>query len=77
MKTGMYLDYAKQLVEKGEAYYCFCTKERLQKLHEEAEENGEQIVAKYDKHCLHLVQRRGRRKTGCRGSLCDPPEQSY
>ena len=53
MKTGMYLDYAKQLVEKGEAYYCFCTKERLQKLHEEAEENGAD-VAKYDKHCLSL-----------------------
>ena len=48
MKTGMYLDYAKQLVEKGEAYYCFCTKERLQKLHEEDED------AKYDKHCLSL-----------------------
>ena len=48
MKTGMYLEYAKQLVEKGEAYYCFCTKERLQKLHEEDED------AKYDKHCLSL-----------------------
>ena len=45
MKTGVYLDYAKQLVEKGEAYYCFCTKERL--------EDGKEI-AKYDKHCLHL-----------------------
>ena len=37
VKTGIYLDYAKQLVEKGEAYYCFCTKERLQELHDEAE----------------------------------------
>lgn len=53
MKTGMYLEYAKQLVEKGEAYYCFCTKERLQKLHEEAEARGED-AAKYDKHCLSL-----------------------
>ena len=61
MKTGMYLEYAKQLVEKGEAYYCFCTKERLEGLHKEAEERGE-AAAKYDKHCLHLskeeVQRR-------------------
>ena len=32
MKTGVYLDYAKQLVEKGEAYYCFCTKERLEEM---------------------------------------------
>ncbi|MBO5487074.1 MAG: glutamate--tRNA ligase [Eubacterium sp.] len=53
MKTGMYLEYAKQLVEKGEAYYCFCTKERLQQLHDEAEKNGED-AAKYDKHCLSL-----------------------
>ena len=53
MKTGMYLEYAKQLVGKGEAYYCFCTKERLEGLHKEAEERGE-AAAKYDKHCLHL-----------------------
>lgn len=51
---GLYLDYAKQLVEKGEAYYCFCTKERLESLKtSETDENGEGI-AKYDKHCLHL-----------------------
>lgn len=53
VKTGVYLEYAKQLVEKGEAYYCFCTKERLQQLHEEAEEAGEKAT-KYDKHCLSL-----------------------
>lgn len=53
VKTGVYLDYAKQLVEKGEAYYCFCTKERLQQLHDEAEARGEK-AAKYDKHCLQL-----------------------
>lgn len=55
VKTGVYLDYAKQLVEKGEAYYCFCTKERLQKLHDEAEAKGEKAV-KYDKHCLSLTK---------------------
>nr|MCR5691943.1 glutamate--tRNA ligase [Eubacterium sp.] len=55
MKTGMYLEYAKQLVEKGEAYYCFCTKERLQELHDQAEKNGED-AAKYDKHCLSLTK---------------------
>lgn len=53
VKTGIYLEYAKQLVDKGEAYYCFCTKERLQNLHEEAEARGEK-AAKYDKHCLQL-----------------------
>ena len=32
-KQGIYMKYAKQLVEKGEAYYCFCDKERLESLH--------------------------------------------
>ncbi|MCR5625258.1 MAG: glutamate--tRNA ligase [Lachnospiraceae bacterium] len=55
MKSGMYMDYAKQLVEKGEAYYCFCTKERLESLRgSETTEDGKEI-AKYDKHCLSLT----------------------
>jgi glutamyl-tRNA synthetase len=49
--TGIYLEYAKNLVEKGEAYYCFCTKERLESL--KSTVGGEEIV-KYDKHCLNL-----------------------
>lgn len=52
-KTGIYLEYAKQLVEKGEAYYCFCTKERMEQLRKDAEEKGE-AATKYDKHCLSL-----------------------
>lgn len=43
-----YLEYAKQLVEKGEAYYCFCDKERLDSL------KGNDGIAKYDRHCLSL-----------------------
>ena len=39
------------LVEKGEAYYCFCTPERLNSLRTTV--NGEEIMS-YDKHCLHL-----------------------
>ena len=50
---GLYLEYAKQLVEKGEAYYCFCTKERLDSLKTSAGESGKEI-AQYDKHCLSL-----------------------
>ncbi len=52
MKTGIYLDYAKQLIEKGEAYYCFCDKERLAALKSEVVEGKEITV--YDKHCLSL-----------------------
>ena len=50
-KSGIYMEYAKKLVEKGEAYYCFCTQERLDSLKKNV--NGEEIMA-YDKHCLGL-----------------------
>lgn len=52
MATGIYLKYAKELIEKGEAYYCFCDKERLATLKSEVVEGKEITV--YDKHCLHL-----------------------
>ncbi|ADK14407.1 Glutamate--tRNA ligase [Clostridium ljungdahlii DSM 13528] len=47
-RTDIYLKYAKELIEKGEAYYCFCTKERLDSLRNNSD------TYKYDKHCLHL-----------------------
>ena len=53
VKAGIYMDYAKQLIEKGEAYYCFCDKERLESLHQNVEGKD---IAMYDKHCLHLTQ---------------------
>lgn len=51
-RKDIYLEYAKKLIEKGEAYYCFCTKERLDALREEAEASKQ--TPKYDKHCSHL-----------------------
>lgn len=54
MKTGVYLEYAKKLVEKGEAYYCFCTKERLDELRASSKTEDGKEIAKYDKHCLQL-----------------------
>lgn len=53
MKTGIYMKYAKELIEKGEAYYCFCDKERLASLKTEVDEDGKSITI-YDKHCLGL-----------------------
>ncbi|MBQ0027339.1 MAG: glutamate--tRNA ligase [Lachnospiraceae bacterium] len=50
-KSGIYLEYAKKLVDKGEAYYCFCDKERLATLHQTVA--GKDINV-YDKHCLGL-----------------------
>ncbi|MDO4473905.1 MAG: glutamate--tRNA ligase [Eubacteriales bacterium] len=51
--SGLYLKYAKQLIEQGDAYYCFCDKERLESLRSKVSESGTEIVT-YDKHCLHL-----------------------
>jgi glutamyl-tRNA synthetase len=51
-RKHIYIDYAKELVEKGEAYYCFCTKERLDDLRAQTEAKGETF--RYDKHCSQL-----------------------
>ena len=50
-RQGIYLEYAKKLVETGHAYYCFCTKERLEGLRRVV---GGKEISVYDKHCLHL-----------------------
>ena len=47
-RKEIYMEYAKKLVDMGYAYYCFCTKERLEKLHEE------DAVGGYDRHCRDL-----------------------
>ncbi|MBQ3080453.1 MAG: glutamate--tRNA ligase [Clostridia bacterium] len=51
-RKSMYLPYAKQLVETGHAYYCFCTKEKLDADREKAEKEGR--AYKYEKDCMHL-----------------------
>lgn len=51
-RRGLYKEHAEHLVEKGEAYHCFCTKERLDMLKENAEALGKPY--RYDKHCLGL-----------------------
>lgn len=47
-RKEIYAKYAKELVDKGYAYYCFCSKERLEQLHEEDATGG------YDRHCRNL-----------------------
>ena len=47
-RKAIYMEYAKRLVDLGAAYYCFCSKERLEKLHEE------DAVGGYDRHCRNL-----------------------
>ena len=52
MKTGIYMKYAKELIDKGEAYYCFCDKARLDSLKTEVVDG--KTITVYDKHCLGL-----------------------
>ena len=47
-RKEIYMEYAKKLVDMGYAYYCFCTKERLEELHAEDATGG------YDRHCRNL-----------------------
>ncbi len=52
-KSGLYMKYAKELIDKGEAYYCFCDQERLDSLKQVV---GGKEISTYDKHCLHLSE---------------------
>ena len=52
LRLDIYKEHAKILVDKGEAYYCFCSKERLELIRGDAE--AKKIPYKYDKHCVHL-----------------------
>ena len=49
-RKDLYKPYAEQLVKEGKAYYCFCTKERLESLHDAEGIGG------YDRHCRDLPQ---------------------
>ena len=53
MRLDLYEKHAKELIDCGHAYYCFCTPERLDTLREE-QQKQKLPQAKYDKHCLHL-----------------------
>ncbi len=51
-RKNTYRPYAEELVDKGHAYYCFCTKERLDSLRAESEAKNQTFM--YDRHCLQL-----------------------
>ena len=53
-RMGMFKQYAEQLVKEGKAYYCFCTEERLNELHEAQRAAGE--MTHYDGHCRNLSE---------------------
>ncbi len=49
--SGIYMKYAEELVEKNEAYYCFCDEDRLNSLKQGF---SDKEIVMYDKHCLHM-----------------------
>ncbi len=51
-RSDLYRKYAQELIDKGAAYYCFCTEERLEKLRNEAKENNTAVM--YDGKCRNL-----------------------
>lgn len=51
-RTDLYQRYAQALIKKREAYYCFCTAERLAKMRKEQENAQKQ--PKYDGTCRNL-----------------------
>ena len=51
-RLDIYQKYAKQLIEQGNAYYCFCSKERLEELR--TKQQKEKKAPMYDKNCVTL-----------------------
>lgn len=51
-RREIYKKYCDQLIAQGDAYYCFCDKERLDESRLLQKASGQ--PAKYDRHCLHL-----------------------
>ena len=59
-RKNIYIEYAEKLIEKGEAYYCFCTKERLDMLRANSEALKRPF--RYDKHCINLSKEEAQKK---------------
>ncbi|KPU26542.1 glutamyl-tRNA synthetase [Caloranaerobacter sp. TR13] len=52
-RLDIYKKYVDELIEKGHAYYCFCSKERLDKIREEQKSKG--LTPRYDGHCRNIT----------------------
>jgi glutamyl-tRNA synthetase len=51
-RLPIYQEYVQKLLDNGKAYYCFCTKERLEQVRTEAQ--AKKQLPRYDRHCRHL-----------------------
>ncbi len=70
---GIYMKYAKELIDKGEAYYCFCDKERLDSLRELLQAKK----SLYMTSTAYTCQRRRLRQISRRKAICYQTEQPY
>src|SRR3989344_5004498 len=61
-RLDVYKKYIEQLIRQGDAYYCFCTKERLEQMREEQQKKG--LPPMYDKHCLNLSEEEVKKNLG-------------
>ncbi|KAK6199191.1 tRNA synthetases class I, catalytic domain-containing protein [Scheffersomyces amazonensis] len=52
-RKEIYAQYAQELVNKGHAYYCDCSKDRLLELRESAAQLKPPTTVSYDRKCLH------------------------
>jgi glutamyl-tRNA synthetase len=50
-RSELYKKYADELISKGQAYYCFCTAERIEKVRQEREQAN---LSGYDRHCRDI-----------------------
>ena len=53
-RLDIYQKYAQQLIQAGQAYYCFCSEDRLQAVHQK--QQAEKLPMMYDKHCRNLSE---------------------
>ena len=52
-RTALYQKYAQELLDKGQAYYCFCSAERIEKIRQEREA-AHSAQTGYDRHCRSI-----------------------
>ena len=66
-RLDIYHKHIEPLLDKGKAYYCFCDKDRLEKLREEQKQNN--LPPKYDGQCRKLSRKEAEDRIN-RGEKC-------
>ncbi|HNV44848.1 MAG TPA: glutamate--tRNA ligase [Candidatus Woesebacteria bacterium] len=59
-RINIYQEKAQELVAKGQAYYCFCSKQRLEEVRQQQQANHQ--LPRYDQHCRYLSEEEVQKK---------------